>query len=310
MGRSDPLIGDALQTILERDGFIRPLPDEGPPGPLFGGAPAPIETDPAIVTELIGRSEASIAASERDIADEVRRGAARLHPGGHPGAEADPVRSAEPSGVHVGDGGRVVAQRSAAGVAGREERGGHAHAVRSPQRHVGDGAGAPGRRGRDPPASGGGGVPAARRGRGLPGRAGRARGRAGSARRHRGLARQVRHALRRRDRHHAAALERTPLHARARDPRQHQELRAGRRRAALRARAAGGVGEGAGAAGAPAGPAGRGAEGRRDQADDRPGPDLHRVPGVPEVRHGQPLLRVQAGPAGGGRAPRAGPRAS
>src|SRR5687768_4608113 len=67
LGRSDPLTGDALQTILERDGFIRPLPGEGPPGPLFGGTPAPIETDPAIVTELIGHSEASIAASERDI---------------------------------------------------------------------------------------------------------------------------------------------------------------------------------------------------------------------------------------------------
>src|SRR6266581_2799996 len=67
LGRSDPLTGDALQTIIERDGFIRPLPDEGPPGPLFGGAPAPIEPDPAIVTELIGRSQASIAASERDI---------------------------------------------------------------------------------------------------------------------------------------------------------------------------------------------------------------------------------------------------
>src|SRR5258708_39257658 len=67
LGRSDPLTGDALQTMLERDGFIRPLPDEGPPGPLSGGAPAPIETDPAIVTELIGRSQASIAASERDI---------------------------------------------------------------------------------------------------------------------------------------------------------------------------------------------------------------------------------------------------
>jgi rifampicin phosphotransferase len=66
--RSDPLIGDALQTVLERDGFIRPLPDEGPPRPLFGGATAPIETDPAIVTELIGRSQASIAAAERDIA--------------------------------------------------------------------------------------------------------------------------------------------------------------------------------------------------------------------------------------------------
>src|SRR5215210_5702000 len=67
LGKGDPLMGDALQTILQRDGFIRPLPDEGPPGPLFGDAPAPIETDPAIVIELIGRSEASIAASERDI---------------------------------------------------------------------------------------------------------------------------------------------------------------------------------------------------------------------------------------------------
>ncbi|HEY2691074.1 MAG TPA: rifamycin-inactivating phosphotransferase, partial [Streptosporangiaceae bacterium] len=67
MGRSDPLIGDAVQTILERDGFIRPLPGEGPPGPLLGGAPAPIETDPAIVTDLIGRSEASIATLKRDI---------------------------------------------------------------------------------------------------------------------------------------------------------------------------------------------------------------------------------------------------
>jgi phosphoenolpyruvate synthase/pyruvate phosphate dikinase len=67
MGRGDPLIGDALRTVLERDDFIRPLPDEGPPGPLLGGAPAPIETDPAIVTELIGRSQASIAAVKRDI---------------------------------------------------------------------------------------------------------------------------------------------------------------------------------------------------------------------------------------------------
>jgi rifampicin phosphotransferase len=66
--RSDPLMGDALQTVLERDGFIRPLPDEGAPGPLFGGSPAPIETDPAIVTELIERSQASVAAAEHDIA--------------------------------------------------------------------------------------------------------------------------------------------------------------------------------------------------------------------------------------------------
>ena len=93
----------------------------------------------------------------------------------------------------------------------------------------------------------------------VPGRAAEARGRAGSARRHPGVPRQVRHALRRRDRHHEAALERTPHHARAHDPRQRQELRAGRGRAALRARPAGGLEEGAGAAGALAGLAGRGA---------------------------------------------------
>jgi rifampicin phosphotransferase len=74
--RSDPLIGDALQTILDRGGFIRPLPDEGSPGSPFGGAPAPIESDPAIVTELIGRNEASVATLKREI--RVRSGSALL----------------------------------------------------------------------------------------------------------------------------------------------------------------------------------------------------------------------------------------
>lgn len=70
-GRSDPLLGDALQTLVERGDFIRPLPDEGPgPGPggaPAGGAPAPLTTDPAIVAELVRRNQASIAALERDI---------------------------------------------------------------------------------------------------------------------------------------------------------------------------------------------------------------------------------------------------
>ena len=197
------------------------------------------------------------------------------------------------------------------GVAGREERGRHAHAVRPEQRHLGDGARAPGRRRRDPPAPGGGGVPASTsrtRASWTSWPSSRAGGEARDA--IQAYLDAVRHALRRRDRHHAAALERAPHHARAADPRQRQELRAGRRRAALRARAAGGADEGAGGAGAPAGPAGRGAEGRGDQADDRPRPDLHRLPGVSEVRHGQPLLRLQAGAAGRGRAPRAGRRAA
>jgi rifampicin phosphotransferase len=67
LGRSDPLIGDALQTILDRGDFIPSFPDDGPGGGPAGGAAAPIETDPAIVAELIGRSQASIAALKRDI---------------------------------------------------------------------------------------------------------------------------------------------------------------------------------------------------------------------------------------------------
>src|SRR5215210_1261161 len=67
LGKSDPLIGDALQTIVEREDFLPPLPDEGPGGAPAGVGLAPIETDPAIVTELIERSQASIAALRRDI---------------------------------------------------------------------------------------------------------------------------------------------------------------------------------------------------------------------------------------------------
>ncbi|MFB7712367.1 rifamycin-inactivating phosphotransferase [Streptomyces sp. NPDC056105] len=67
MGKGDPLIRHALETVLDRDGFVPTLPDAGPGGPPAGGAPAPIDTDPAVVTELIERSQASIAALERDI---------------------------------------------------------------------------------------------------------------------------------------------------------------------------------------------------------------------------------------------------
>ena len=68
LGKGDPLIGDALETILARGDFIRPLPDESPGGGApAGGAPVPIETDPAIVAELIARNQASIAALKRDI---------------------------------------------------------------------------------------------------------------------------------------------------------------------------------------------------------------------------------------------------
>ncbi|WP_328808388.1 rifamycin-inactivating phosphotransferase [Nonomuraea montanisoli] len=67
LGRSDPLIKDALQTVLDRGDFVPAPPEEGAGWPPAGGAPAPIETDPAIVDELIAGSQASLAAVERDI---------------------------------------------------------------------------------------------------------------------------------------------------------------------------------------------------------------------------------------------------
>ncbi|MFF4186676.1 rifamycin-inactivating phosphotransferase [Streptomyces sp. NPDC001691] len=67
VGRGDPLVRDALETVLEREDFVPSRPDVTPGGPPAAAAAAPIETDPAIVTELIERSEASVAALEREI---------------------------------------------------------------------------------------------------------------------------------------------------------------------------------------------------------------------------------------------------
>jgi pyruvate,water dikinase len=67
MGKGDPLVRNALETVLDRDDFVPSLPDTGPGGPPAGGASTPAEADPAIVTELIERSRASVAALESGI---------------------------------------------------------------------------------------------------------------------------------------------------------------------------------------------------------------------------------------------------
>jgi pyruvate,water dikinase len=67
MGRGDPLIRDALQAVLDRADFIPALPDDAPAGPPPGGPPSSIDTDAAIITDLIARAQASIAALTRDI---------------------------------------------------------------------------------------------------------------------------------------------------------------------------------------------------------------------------------------------------
>ncbi|OPC77371.1 phosphoenolpyruvate synthase [Embleya scabrispora] len=68
VGRGDPLVRDALETVLAHDGFVPSLPDAGPPEPLIvDAAPTPIETDPAIVAELIERNRTSVDTLRRDI---------------------------------------------------------------------------------------------------------------------------------------------------------------------------------------------------------------------------------------------------
>ncbi|MET9495677.1 rifamycin-inactivating phosphotransferase [Streptomyces sp. NPDC006552] len=68
-GRSDPLTKDALETVLGRDDFVLSGTDAdaGDGGRQGGRTSASLPTDPAVVTELIARNEASLAALERDI---------------------------------------------------------------------------------------------------------------------------------------------------------------------------------------------------------------------------------------------------
>ncbi|MGW5298761.1 MULTISPECIES: rifamycin-inactivating phosphotransferase [Rhodococcus] len=67
LGKSDPLLGDALATIVERVDFIRWCPDDGAGGVPAGDAPALIEADEGIVAELMAQSQASVAMLKREI---------------------------------------------------------------------------------------------------------------------------------------------------------------------------------------------------------------------------------------------------
>ncbi|WP_016908197.1 rifamycin-inactivating phosphotransferase [Streptomyces xiaopingdaonensis] len=66
LGKGDPLMRDALEVVLARADFLPSGPGPSPAGPLVPG-PASVDTDPALVAELIERSRTSLAALERDI---------------------------------------------------------------------------------------------------------------------------------------------------------------------------------------------------------------------------------------------------
>jgi phosphoenolpyruvate synthase/pyruvate phosphate dikinase len=74
LGTSDPLIGDAMRTILARSDFLPTLSEDAVPWVApSSGPPGSIEADPAIVEELIERTQVSIAESKRAIRDRSGR---------------------------------------------------------------------------------------------------------------------------------------------------------------------------------------------------------------------------------------------
>lgn len=65
---SDPLLADALQTLLDRGDFIPPVADGSAPAAAGSVAADPLLVDPQLPAQLIARGQASLAALRRDIA--------------------------------------------------------------------------------------------------------------------------------------------------------------------------------------------------------------------------------------------------
>jgi pyruvate,water dikinase len=69
LGRSDPLIRDALQTILDRGNFIEPITDESAaPAAPWASPTTMVDPDPEIVDDLIAHWQTSITQLRHDIA--------------------------------------------------------------------------------------------------------------------------------------------------------------------------------------------------------------------------------------------------
>ena len=295
LGRSDPLIRDALETVLERGDFVATRTDEDPDFTPVFGAPVPIGTDPAIVTGLIGRSEASLATLQRDI--RAKSGLALLDFIAGDITELKRVLF-DPDGLQVI---RTAIDASQWINAQMEAWLGETNAVdtltQSVPHNVTSEMGLALLDVADAVRPHADVVAFLRQVKGeefltalLSLRGGQAAHDAMQAyldsygMRCIGEIDITRPRWRERPSTLVPMILSNVTNFESGESRRRFEQ--GRREAA---------GEGAGARAPPAGDARRRVQGRRGQGHDRSGPDLHGVPGVPEVPHGQPLLRLQAG---------------
>ena len=96
--RSDPLIGDALQTVLDRGDFIPPLPDEGPAAAAVRRRAGP-DRDRSGHRHRADRAQPGVHRRRCSATSRTMSGPALLDfiLADIAGAAAGPVRSAEPS---------------------------------------------------------------------------------------------------------------------------------------------------------------------------------------------------------------------
>ena len=152
LGKSDPLIKDALQTVLDRGDFIQTLPDDFPTGRRRPPKAAPSSSDPSRPIPRLLQPDREprgvLAALKRDIG--TKSGPALLDFIVEDVAElSSPVRSAEPSAFMSAMAAASWINDRCYGVVGGEERRGRALAVCPEQRHVRDGPGGAGGCGRN-----------------------------------------------------------------------------------------------------------------------------------------------------------------
>jgi pyruvate,water dikinase len=74
LGKSDPLIGDALQTVVDRGDFVATDPGRRAAGgpPASEAPPLSIDPDPSIPAGLVARSQAAIAGLKRSLLGKSR----------------------------------------------------------------------------------------------------------------------------------------------------------------------------------------------------------------------------------------------